>query len=753
MIKNTAYDNLHSGLYLRWVDASYVESMTAYNHQDYGIRVELCIGITLHQCIAYNNGVDDLLLQDSETCSITSTSLGDRGLRVVGDIPLEWEHTVTSTTVNDGPVVYLFDAYIEVHDAATYGQLFIVNSSIIFINNGEFSNHSSGVVVAYSDYCVFSNVAAHNCGNGFEVIASPFCTFDHCTAFHNYWNGFELEGSSDNYFTSCIMYDQLVGIAAETSPYLTINNCDSFNNAGSGFEIIESDFLAVVNSTSYSNFNDGVSIVFSKNCTIADNYIHHSGYGVRLINCINATIDTNNIELFGGMVGLLIWESIDSYLISNNVSDAVYAGINLKESSGIYVDSNKMSECGLLVEGEDLAYWNHEIGSNTVNEKPLGVFTGIDSYTTIDANDFGQLYVNNSIHVEIYGTSFANVSAPLIIVQCENITISEVSTTNGVYGVMVVQSNSCILRNFVIETPRTAGVYLYCATNMKLDDIVVSSTIDGFLIRDSDNSSFTNCIASNASQHGFYILNSDDCIFDSNVAYYNVNGFYLWYSLRNNFTKNGVFANENGFYIRGLSDSNLFLQNEIGWNTFHNAIDDVVGNTWDNGFDTGNAWSDYVSGGYYNIYGAAGAIDGFPAKLEQLITMIEGSDDIIFWRGVSSDFIQWNVTSKYPSHYVVLINGSVYLSGVWDGITPIIIELDELTVGVYNFTLFVYSLGGHHDSDSVSVTVLDQGPTSPTTQEPTTSPSPGPEGALGPMIILGAVIVFLLVALFVRRRR
>lgn len=763
MVKNIAYDNLHDGLHLRQVDDSHVESMTAYNHQDYGIRVELCTNITLPKCISYSNGMDDLLLQYSENCSITSTTLGDRGLKVAGDTPAEWEHTITSTTVTDGPVVYFFDEQLEVYDATAYGQLFVVNCSIVFVNNGEFSNHSSGVVVAYSQSCTFTGVTTRNCTIGFEVIGSSHCAFDHCTSYYNNWNGFELDDSPNNQFSSCTMYGQLAGISAETSPHLTIDNCDSYDNAGSGFEIFDCDFTEVIGCTSYDNFNDGVAVVLSDNCTIEDNYVHHSGYGVRLITCANATVESNKIELRGGMIGLFIWESIDSDIVSNNVSEAVYAGINLKESTGIYVDDNRMIDCGLLIEGEDPAYWSHEIGSNTVNGKPLGVFTGIDSVTTLNANDYGQLFLNYSMHVEVYGSSFADATAPIIIYQCEDISVSDVSTTNGVYGVMIVQSTSCILQNFSIETPRNAGVYLFYATNTTLDDVAVSSTIDGFFIRDSDDCTIENCLVTDASQHGFYMWNSDDCILETNLAYNNTNGFYLWYSLRNNFTENGVFMNGNGFYVRGLSDNNLFLLNEIGWNAAHNAIDDVVGNDWDNGVDTGNAWSDYVSGGYYEIYGAAGAIDGFPTTLGPLLSDVEGPDDIVFWLDISTDVIQWNATSRYPSHYIVLMNGSEYLSDIWDGVSPIVVELDDLAVGFYNFSVYVFALGGFFNSDSVLVTVLEQEPTATTepTETPTTGPatptSTSPGGIPDSMIFviaggLGTVVLLLIMVLLKKKR-
>jgi hypothetical protein len=222
--------------------------------------------------------------------------------------------------------------------------------------------------------------------------------------------------------------------------------------------------------------------------------------------------------------------------------------------------------------------------------------------------------------------------------------------------------------------------------------------------------------------------------------------------------------------VQGSSVDNLFLENEIGWNSLHNAIDDSEGNFWDNGMDTGNAWSDYISGGYYNIHGSAGAVDGFPTTLGSLISEIEGPDDIIFWLDISTDVIQWNATSKYPSHYLVLMNGSEYLSDIWDGVAPIVIELDDLAVGFYNFSVFVFALGGFFNTDSVLVTVLTQEPTT-TTPEPTTTTEPTEIPTTGPttptsttpggipesmiFVIAGGlgVVAFLLIVVLLKKKK
>ncbi|MGD9397649.1 MAG: hypothetical protein PVJ05_14535 [Candidatus Thorarchaeota archaeon] len=177
----------------------------------------------------------------------------------------------------------------------------------------------------------------------------------------------------------------------------------------------------------------------------------------------------------------------------------------------------------------------------------------------------------------------------------------------------------------------------------------------------------------------------------------------------------------------------------------------------------------FSSGGYYNIHGTAEAVDGFPTTLDPLLSDVEGPDDIVFWLDISSDVIQWNATSSYPSHYVILMNGSKYLSDTWDGVSPIVIELDDLAVGYYNFSIYVFALGGFFSSDSVIVTVLEQEPTTTTpttTPEPTETPTTGsttptsttPDDGLGSMIFviaggLGAVVFLLIVVLLNKKKQ
>ena len=111
----------------------------------------------------------------------------------------------------------------------------------------------------------------------------------------------------------------------------------------------------------------------------------------------------------------------------NQISNSRYAGIHVEDSSNMTIDENEMVQCGLLITGNSLDYWQQTIGlNNLVNSKPLGVFVSVSS-TIIYANDYGQLFIDDCEDVIISGASFINATSPLIIVQSENITASDFS--------------------------------------------------------------------------------------------------------------------------------------------------------------------------------------------------------------------------------------------------------------------------------------------------------------------------------------
>jgi parallel beta-helix repeat protein len=76
-----------------------------------------------------------------------------------------------------------------------------------------------------------------------------------------------------------------------------------------------------------------------------------------------------------------------------------------------------------------------------------------------------------------------------------------------------------------------------------------------------------------------------------------------------------VHNNAYGIHLYSCTNSMIY-GNQIGWNSPGNAYDDLgLNNIWDNGVDTGNAWSDYSGEGEYEIEGRTGSVDRYPSRL------------------------------------------------------------------------------------------------------------------------------------------
>ncbi len=123
--------------------------------------------------------------------------------------------------------------------------------------------------------------------------------------------------------------------------------------------------------------------------------------------------------------------------------------------------------------------------------------------------------------------------------------------------------------------------------------------------------------------------------------------------------------------------------------------------------------------------------------------------DMSYVEGTTGNTITWTTTDLNPSNYVVLQNGTPYTTGKLDSTSDeIVVDVDGLEVGTYNFTVVVYDKSGNTVSDSVLVTVTPTG-------TDTTLPPP----VDGPLVItivitIGSIIVIIVVIiLFIKSKR
>ena len=88
---------------------------------------------------------------------------------------------------------------------------------------------------------------------------------------------------------------------------------------------------------------------------------------------------------------------------------------------------------------------------------------------------------------------------------------------------------------------------------------------------------------------------------------------------------------------------------------------------------------------------------------------IDSPSDRSYNYDTSENHILWHPSDYNPQNYYVYLDDEIIDEGIWDG-SNIDVNIDDLAIGQYNFTLLVIDTSGLSVSDSVLVTVYDIAP-------------------------------------------
>lgn len=104
------------------------------------------------------------------------------------------------------------------------------------------------------------------------------------------------------------------------------------------------------------------------------------------------------------------------------------------------------------------------------------------------------------------------------------------------------------------------------------------------------------------------------------------------------------------------------------------------------------------------IWGPFSEIWGF--YIDTTKPYISRPANIEYNEGETGNEIDWIPIDDFPRNYEVLSNNSVIQSGQWNSTEWITINVDGLSVGVYNYTIWIDDQSGQTNVDTVWVTVL-----------------------------------------------
>ena len=208
-------------------------------------------------------------------------------------------------------------------------------------------------------------------------------------------------------------------------------------------------------------------------------------------DCINVTSDNNSISdlwLSGSFSGIKQYHTEN-----NNIIDCIFSGVavgvSLESCTGIVLMGNTMSDCGVMLTGEQVEHWNtHTMdGTNLINGKPL-LYLKDGNGTEIPENP-AQIILANCTNVSIDGKHLGSASVGIALGFSSHNQISgNVALSNSLTGISLFSSKNNSIYNNTVDANRGEGITLeFSRNNVISKNLVRDNGLYGVDMRDSEN--------------------------------------------------------------------------------------------------------------------------------------------------------------------------------------------------------------------------------------------------------------------------
>ncbi len=353
--------------------------------------------------------------------------------------------------------------------------------------------------------------------------------------------------------------------------YFVLKNC-TFINANNGVDLNIVVFGTLQEGNYSNNFNSGVNLYGCAGILFIDNIIQNNDFtGLNLYNTNSSSFVNNQIN-YNLQIGINSMQSYGNNYSGNIMRDNAMAALSIQGRFNTF-SNNLMYGTGLLIFPDSMEYYTTEDvdPTNLFNNKPVYFY----------ANEIG-----------LGNDDFVN-AGQILLYNCSNSIISNISLHDAVIGVYMVNCNNNIIQYNIISNG-LIGIYLIGSNYIEIYNNNITGQYNGAIYLSRSN--FTT-IANNNIEHGqigITISESSDGVISENRIINNDQGM-------------NVYASNFLIYL------NSFIQN-----TQH-AVDYGT-NNWDNG-TIGNYWDDYTGADYdddgigdtpYLIEGYPGGVDNFP---------------------------------------------------------------------------------------------------------------------------------------------
>ncbi|MBD3408425.1 MAG: hypothetical protein GF411_20040 [Candidatus Lokiarchaeota archaeon] len=344
------------------------------------------------------------------------------------------------------------------------------------------------------------------------------------------------------------------------------------------------DYSVYFNNSFSTCENTGIYVEYSTNSVLNNSIDQTDKSGVLLFNSPDTSVSYNNITDCGTAAINII--SCDFAIVQSNMANR--CSILLENSANCTVQDNELIHGGVNIAGSIVEDWLHIMSGNTVNEKPLAYLKETTN-VELDGPLYGQVIFADCENISVEDGIFDYSYTSSCIGFCNNVSIRNVSMISeigvggfGVYcyessfckiynfsnsysknGIVIKLSNNCTLSNCTITT-NTAGMYLQDIEDIVISDCTVESSSEiGIEIRDTINLTMTETQVMNCVLEGIWTRRVDDSVISDNTISGCSTGIEFLDNTNTNVTFNTIQdSDEYGIYIQS-SDSCGFVNNTI----------------------------------------------------------------------------------------------------------------------------------------------------------------------------------------------
>jgi len=400
--------------------------------------------------------------------------------------------------------------------------IFLVSSNNNSIIGNNCTNNNSGYAI-YLSACVNTTMTGNTIlGHGIEIIGESI----------EKWNSHSIDATNVvNNRTVYYFRNKAGGLVPGGAGQIILANC-------SGMEISNQNI---------SNTTSGISLVFCSSITVANNTVERSSKGIYLQastgNLINNntirfnkkdgvqllsssnknTIEQNWIEQ--NKLGLSISFSNDSSIIGNTFYQNHESGIHIHNSRRVSIHNSNFSDNGILMEGDNIEYWNtHTISpTNTIDGKPIYYYANAtDILVPVGA---GQVIISNCRKIIVADQDFEGSTVGLYVTYSTQIQIENNICSNGLIGIILQNSSNCSVVGNECNNNEYNGITLTFSPDTLISNNTCTDNNDhGMILSYSNNTTIVSNNCLNNEEYGLRIIYSNNVYIDDNICSYIENG-------------------------------------------------------------------------------------------------------------------------------------------------------------------------------------------------------------------------------------